>query len=70
VPKREENPQARVPGSDRQSRPMAGAERFDRALIPRSQEGAATLLVGDHATHSLFAAVVQLVGHGHGRCIL
>jgi IS5 family transposase len=38
---------------------MAGADRIDRALLPRRQEGASTLLVGDHVAHALFAAMVQ-----------
>jgi hypothetical protein len=33
---------------------MAGADRFDRALLSRRKKGASTLLVGDHAAHALF----------------
>ncbi len=49
---------------------MTGADRFNRALLPRWQQGASTLFVSDHAANSLFAAVVHLVGPGHGRDVI
>lgn len=60
-PDREENPQARVPRADGQSRPLAGAGRFDRVLLPLRQNGASTLFGGDSAAHALFATVVHHV---------
>lgn len=59
---REENQQTRIPGTDGQSRALASTDRFDRAVLPRRQEGASTFFVGDHAAHALFEVVVHLVG--------
>ena len=46
---------------------MAGADRIDCTLLPRSQEGTSTLLIGHLAEHVLFAAAGHLVGPGRGK---